>query len=110
MKYATSLITCSSGTAVDDCNPFLYPPVVTLLRSYCEKKRLSQSRLGCLECGYIENADINGGRNILAVVLAGGGMVSSGFWMSKRYIEFHLNQWLVPWGAVEKNDFRLPIR
>ncbi|WP_373602558.1 zinc ribbon domain-containing protein [Proteus terrae] len=42
---------------------------------------MSQSKFECLECGYTENADINGARNILAaghVVLACGGMVQSG--------------------------------
>ncbi|EJL2370208.1 transposase, partial [Salmonella enterica] len=46
-----------------------------------KENRLSQSRLECLECGYTENADINGARNILAAghaVLACGGMVQSG--------------------------------
>ncbi|MCW6569677.1 RNA-guided endonuclease InsQ/TnpB family protein, partial [Yersinia ruckeri] len=46
-----------------------------------KENRLSQSRFECLECGYTENADINGARNILAAghaVLACGGMAQSG--------------------------------
>ncbi|WP_166665267.1 zinc ribbon domain-containing protein, partial [Scandinavium goeteborgense] len=31
-----------------------------------KENRLSQSRFGCLACGYTGNADINGARNILA--------------------------------------------
>ncbi|HGJ5902354.1 MAG TPA: zinc ribbon domain-containing protein, partial [Arsenophonus apicola] len=31
-----------------------------------KENRQSQSRFECLECGYTENADINGARNILA--------------------------------------------
>ncbi|EEE9143569.1 IS200/IS605 family element transposase accessory protein TnpB, partial [Salmonella enterica subsp. enterica serovar Plymouth] len=62
------------------------PPAYTSQRCACcghtaKENRLSQSRLECLECGYTENADINGARNILAAghaVLACGGMVQSG--------------------------------
>lgn len=62
------------------------PPAYTSQRCACcghtaKENRLSQSRFKCLECGYTENADINGARNILAAghaVLACGGMVQSG--------------------------------
>ena len=62
------------------------PPAYTSQRCACcghtaKENRLSQSRFECLECGYTENADINGARNILAAghaVLACGGMVQSG--------------------------------
>ncbi|MEC5319854.1 transposase [Brenneria populi subsp. brevivirga] len=62
------------------------PPAYTSQRCACcghtaKENRLSQSRFECLECGYIENADINGARNILAAghaVLACEGMVQSG--------------------------------
>ena len=62
------------------------PPAYTSQRCACcghtaKENRLSQSRFECLECGYTENADVNGARNILAaghVVLACGGMVQSG--------------------------------
>ena len=46
-----------------------------------KENRPSQSQFSCLECGYTENADINGARNILAAghaVLACGGTVQSG--------------------------------
>ncbi|EME7695705.1 transposase [Salmonella enterica] len=46
-----------------------------------KENRQSQSKFECLGCGYTENADINGARNILAAghaVLACGGMVQSG--------------------------------
>ena len=42
-----------------------------------KENRLSQTRFVRLECGYTENADINGARDILAAghaVLACGGM------------------------------------
>jgi putative transposase len=45
-----------------------------------KENRISQSRFECLACGYTENADINGARNILAAghaVLACGGIVQS---------------------------------
>lgn len=59
------------------------PPAYTSQRCACcghttKENRLSQSRFECLECGYTENADINGARNILAAghaVLACGGRV-----------------------------------
>ncbi|STT57322.1 Gifsy-1 prophage GlpA [Klebsiella pneumoniae] len=62
------------------------PPAYTSQRCACcghtaKENRLSQSRFECLECGYTENADVNGARNILAAghaVLACGGMVQSG--------------------------------
>lgn len=62
------------------------PPGYTSQRCACcghtaKENRLSQSRFECLECGYTENADINGARNILAAghaVLACGGMAQSG--------------------------------
>ncbi|WP_080206499.1 RNA-guided endonuclease InsQ/TnpB family protein [Salmonella enterica] len=62
------------------------PPAYTSQRCACcghtaKENRLSQSRFECLECGYTDNADINGARNILAAghaVLACGGMVQSG--------------------------------
>lgn len=61
-------------------------PAYTSQRCACcghtaKKNRLSQSRFECLECGYTENDDINGARNILAAghaVLASGGMAQSG--------------------------------
>ncbi|TYL65907.1 transposase, partial [Klebsiella pneumoniae] len=43
--------------------------------------RQTQSKFVCQVCGYTENADINGARNILAAghaVLACGGMIQSG--------------------------------
>lgn len=62
------------------------PPAYTSQKCACcghtaKENRLSQSRFECAECGYTENADINGARNILAAghaVLACGGMVQSG--------------------------------
>ena len=62
------------------------PPAYTSQRCACcghtaKENRLLQSRFECLECGYTENADINGDRNILAAghaVLACGGRVQSG--------------------------------
>ncbi|CAI1004432.1 transposase, IS605 OrfB family [Serratia quinivorans] len=62
------------------------PAAYTSQRCACcghtaKENRLSQSRFECLECGYTENADINGARNILAAghaVLACGGRVQSG--------------------------------
>lgn len=61
------------------------PPAYTSQRCACcghtaKEKRMSQSRFEYLECGYTENADINGTRNILAAghaVLACRGMVQS---------------------------------
>lgn len=61
------------------------PPAYTSQRCACcghtaKENRLSQSKFECLECGYTENADIKGARNILAAghsVLACGGMVQS---------------------------------
>ncbi|WP_426575378.1 RNA-guided endonuclease InsQ/TnpB family protein (plasmid) [Xenorhabdus stockiae] len=46
-----------------------------------KENRRSQNQFECLACGYSENADINGARNILAAghaVLACGGLVQSG--------------------------------
>ena len=46
-----------------------------------KENRQTQSQFECLECGYTENADINGARNILAAghaVLACGGTAQSG--------------------------------
>lgn len=62
------------------------PPAYTSQRCACcghtaKENRLSQSKFVCQVCGYTENADINGARNILAAghaVLACGGMVQSG--------------------------------
>ncbi|ETS29331.1 MULTISPECIES: RNA-guided endonuclease InsQ/TnpB family protein [Photorhabdus] len=62
------------------------PPAYTSQRCACcghtaKENRISQSQFECLECGYTENADINGARNILAAghaVLACGGRVQSG--------------------------------
>ena len=62
------------------------PPAYTSQRCACcghtaKENRLSQSKFVCQVCGYAENADINGARNILAAghaVLACGGMVQSG--------------------------------
>ncbi|WGL98892.1 transposase [Arsenophonus sp. aPb] len=61
------------------------PPTYTSQRCACcghtaKENRQSQSKFECLECGYTENADINGARNILAAghaVLACGGRVQS---------------------------------
>lgn len=62
------------------------PPAYTSQRCSCcghtaKENRLTQSKFVCQVCGYTENADINGARNILAAghaVLACGGMVQSG--------------------------------
>ena len=62
------------------------PPAYTSQRCVCcghtaKENRQTQSKFVCQVCGYTENADINGARNILAVghaVLACGGMVQSG--------------------------------
>ena len=62
------------------------PPAYTSQRCACcghtaKENRLSQIQFECLECGYAENADINGARNILSAghaVLACGGRVQSG--------------------------------
>ena len=62
------------------------PPAYTSQRCVCcghtAKENLqTQSKFVCQVCGYTENADINGARNILAAghaVLACGGMVQSG--------------------------------
>ncbi|KOO54176.1 cytosine methyltransferase [Edwardsiella ictaluri] len=46
-----------------------------------KENRQSQSHFECLECGYTENAAINGARNILAAghaALAGGEMAALG--------------------------------
>ncbi|HGN1323217.1 TPA: zinc ribbon domain-containing protein, partial [Proteus mirabilis] len=61
------------------------PPAYTSQKCACcghtaKENRQSQSQFECLECGYTENADINGARNILAAghaVLACGGRVQS---------------------------------
>ncbi len=62
------------------------PPVYTSQKCACcghtaKENRLSQSQFECQKCGYTENADINGARNILAAghaVLACGGTVQLG--------------------------------
>ncbi|WP_006318378.1 RNA-guided endonuclease InsQ/TnpB family protein [Serratia inhibens] len=62
------------------------PPAYTSQRCACcghtaKENRLSQSQFECQICGYTENADVNGARNILAAghaVLACGGRVQSG--------------------------------
>lgn len=62
------------------------PPAYTSQRCVCcghtaKENRQTQSKFVCQLCGYTENADINGARNILAAghaVLACGGMVQSG--------------------------------
>lgn len=62
------------------------PPAYTSQRCACcghttKENRQTQSKFVCQSCGYTENADINGARNILAAghaVLACGGMVQSG--------------------------------
>ncbi|HDZ8992263.1 TPA: transposase [Escherichia coli] len=62
------------------------PPAYTSQRCVCcghtaKENRQTQSKFVCQICGYTENADINGARNILAAghaVLACGGMVQSG--------------------------------
>ena len=62
------------------------PPAYTSQRCVCcghtaKENRQTQSKFVCQVCGYTENADINGARNILAAghaVLACGGMVQSG--------------------------------
>ncbi|RAP70199.1 RNA-guided endonuclease InsQ/TnpB family protein, partial [Candidatus Erwinia dacicola] len=71
------------------------PPAYTSQRCACcghtaKENRLSQSRFECLECGYTENADVNGARNILAAghaVLACGGMVQSGHLLKQEPTE-----------------------
>ncbi len=62
------------------------PPAYTSQRCACcghtaKENRQTQSKFVCQVCGYTENADINGARNILAAghaVLACGGMIQSG--------------------------------
>ncbi|HBR2368101.1 TPA: transposase [Klebsiella pneumoniae] len=62
------------------------PPAYTSQRCACcghtaKENRQTQSKFVCQVCGYTENADINGARNILAAghaVFASGGMVQSG--------------------------------
>ena len=62
------------------------PPAYTSQRCVCcghtaKENRQTQSKFVCQVCGYTENADINGARNILAAghaVLACGGLVQSG--------------------------------
>lgn len=62
------------------------PPAYTSQRCACcghtaKESRQTQSKFVCQVCGYTENADINGARNILAAghaVLACGGMIQSG--------------------------------
>lgn len=62
------------------------PPAYTSQRCVCcghtaKENRQTQSKFVCQVCGYTENADINGARNILAAghaVFACGGMVQSG--------------------------------
>ncbi|MEX6425434.1 RNA-guided endonuclease InsQ/TnpB family protein [Providencia manganoxydans] len=62
------------------------PPAYTSQKCACcghtaKDNRQSQSKFVCQVCGYTENADINGARNILAAghaVLACGGMAQSG--------------------------------
>ncbi|WP_208692726.1 RNA-guided endonuclease InsQ/TnpB family protein [Klebsiella quasipneumoniae] len=62
------------------------PPAYTSQRCACcghmaKENRQTQSKFVCQVCGYTENADINGARNILAAghaVFACGGMVQSG--------------------------------
>lgn len=62
------------------------PPAYTSQRCACcghtaKDNRQTQSTFVCQVCGYTENADVNGARNILAAghaVLACGGMVQSG--------------------------------
>ena len=62
------------------------PPAYTSQRCACcghtaKENRQTQSKFVCQVCGYTENADINGARNILAAghaVLACGGMIESG--------------------------------
>ena len=62
------------------------PPAYTSQRCVCcghtaKENRQTQSKFVCQVCGYTENADINGARNILAAghaVRACGGMVQSG--------------------------------
>ncbi|HHS9665283.1 TPA: RNA-guided endonuclease InsQ/TnpB family protein [Klebsiella quasipneumoniae subsp. quasipneumoniae] len=62
------------------------PPAYTSQRCACcghtaKENRQTQSKFVCKVCGYTENADINGARNILAAghaVFACGGMVQSG--------------------------------
>ncbi|EPY6698425.1 RNA-guided endonuclease InsQ/TnpB family protein [Klebsiella quasipneumoniae] len=62
------------------------PPAYTSQRCACcghtaKENRQTQSKFVCQVCGYTENADINGARNIIAAghaVFACGGMVQSG--------------------------------
>ena len=58
----------------------IYQPALRVLWSYSERESSGTKSFECLECRYIENADINGARNILAAghaVLACGGIVQS---------------------------------
>ena len=71
------------------------PPAYTNQRCACcghtaKNNRLSQSQFVCQSCGYTENTDINGARNILAAghaVFACGGMVQSGHPMKQEPTE-----------------------
>ncbi|STP87830.1 transposase, IS605 OrfB family [Edwardsiella ictaluri] len=71
------------------------PPAYTSQRCACcghtaKENRQSQSRFECLECGYTENADINGARNILAAghaALACGEMAALGRSMKQEPTE-----------------------
>jgi putative transposase len=62
------------------------PPAYTSQRCACcghtaKENRQTQSKFVCQVCGYPENAEVNGARNILAAghaVLACGGRVQSG--------------------------------
>ncbi|WP_261153240.1 RNA-guided endonuclease InsQ/TnpB family protein [Serratia quinivorans] len=70
-------------------------PAYTSQRCACcghtaKENRLSQSKFACQVCGYTDNADINGARNILAAghaVLACGGRVQSGRPMKQELAE-----------------------
>ncbi|ACR69194.1 hypothetical protein NT01EI_2018 [Edwardsiella ictaluri 93-146] len=61
-----------------------------LLWSYSERKPPVTKSFECLECGYTENADINGARNILAAghaALACGEMAALGRSMKQEPTE-----------------------
>ncbi|STW38548.1 Gifsy-1 prophage GlpA [Klebsiella pneumoniae] len=82
-ECVASLSTSSSGVEVRFWRYLRHIPVsvCACCGHTAKENRLSQSRFECLECGYTENADVNGARNILAAghaVLACGGMVQSG--------------------------------
>lgn len=62
----TKLATLSDGTIYEPVNSFKSSQRCACCGHTAKENRLSQSKFECLECGYTENADINGARNILA--------------------------------------------